>query len=319
MTSLALKETSVADRIMAGTFVGFVDGLPAETYHAAPYYSHSFLGYAAQSLAEGKAYYDGLIPSPETTARRRGTLVHARATERERFDLTYTCGPRLEDFPGALDTAEQIAARLKELGLKVSGRKADLIERLKAAEPNTLFWDEILECELRGKTLVAPEEYEIICRASDALHANPKIGPILKAGVAERSFFWIDRELDIPRKARLDSFVADPAVILDLKTFDDLSDNALERQMRRMHYDWQEINYTAAVEAVLDVKVQAFANAFVQLSEPFLTRRVFVNQEGRERARGEVKFHWTRVAHAHRTGQWPGYENESEELSLYPF
>lgn len=66
------------------------------------------------------------------------------------------------------------------------------------------------------------------------LFSRPRRAQLLMEGLSEVSFFWLDPETGIMCKVRFDKFA--PAWVVDLKTTRSVVDDALDREMRKLHW-----------------------------------------------------------------------------------
>ena len=78
-----------------------------------------------------------------------GLVSHAIILDHERFNAEYCKDLDVEEYPDALVTSNDLKAWLKNRGQKVSGAKAELIERIEETAKLTLetvfIWDRMLE------------------------------------------------------------------------------------------------------------------------------------------------------------------------------
>lgn len=202
--------------------------MPAEEYHAVPALSSHGMGQLRKST------YDFWVRSPlnperdavlaeegpSSEALSLGQAFDVRITEgKERFDSLYAEKPEPVEGEDWLITCDDIKARLKELGLKVGGGKADLIARLFEAEPNAKIWDHFAETHREahsGKTFLDWRWIAKIEKAARLIEGDPTFSKAFTGGAAQVSIFWTCPIIGVPCKARIDYLK--PKAIIDLKT-----------------------------------------------------------------------------------------------------
>lgn len=217
----------------------------------------------------------------ETDSQRLGTLAHMALLEPERFETTVQA---------------------------IEGHRGS--KEVKAA---------IAEAEARGKYVCKPDEYEAAHRVSRSLRASKYARNLLSGGVAERSIRWRDPETGVLLKCRPD-FLRDDGKVIDLKTFDDLRDESIARQIYKMKYHWQSWLYLQGAGTVRP-KSNVFAHIFVE-PKTGLHRIVVLDDASLERAecgndkepgvRGLINLY----AQCLRDDNWPGYGDEIINMSL---
>jgi hypothetical protein len=189
---------------------GIYFGLDEAEYHADP----SLGSHDVVRLHSGGPYYwwdSWMNPlrreREESEALLWGSAFHKLILEGHgAFLEAYAPMPRVEDYFGVLRTIDDIKARLRELGLPLSGRKDDLIARLKAADPSAVIWDEIIGKAAEGHTLLKTEIWESILLSAKMITANPSLAQAFTGGYPEVSVFWreIVDGVEVPCKARID-------------------------------------------------------------------------------------------------------------------
>lgn len=203
---------------------GVYFGLDEERYHDALALSASGIKNLRISTLDFWARSSVLNPNyqdEDSEAKMIGRAYDRRIVEgREVFYRHYAAALDPADYPDVVRTTEEIKARLRTAGAKLTGNKPELIERLLAIEPMLKIWDE----ELRrhgianaGKTLLARDLIGRIEIAAAMIEKHPQLGKAFTGGQPQVSIFWRDRDSGVPCKARMDYWK--PRVIVDLKTF----------------------------------------------------------------------------------------------------
>lgn len=203
---------------------GIYFGLPEESYFAHPAFSSSGIRWLRVSPLDfwSRSWLNPNRPEESPSEfMEMGKAYHKRIVEgRDAFYQCYAAELDAEKYPNALRTNDEIKARLRDMGEKTGGNKADLIARLLAVDPSAEVWD-TLEREHAehhgGKILISQPLIEKIELSAAMIEKHPQLCKAFTGGAAEVSIFWHDEETGVPMKARLDRLKA--RAIVDLKTF----------------------------------------------------------------------------------------------------
>lgn len=163
-----------------------------------------------------------------------------------------------DDYPDAFTTAESIELELARRGLKKTGRKSDIMERLRAADPDATFLDEIKaawDAEREGVITLPKAALDKLTQFGLIVRADPKLKPIFKSGLPEVSVFW--EEAGIACRARFDWMTE--GATYDLKTYagrvGDYKRDRLVRVIMDFRYDIQQAHYMAARAAMPNLPI----------------------------------------------------------------
>jgi hypothetical protein len=232
---------------------GVYFGLPEDVYHADP----SLGSHDVIRLFAGAPYYwweswmNPLRKPRDADALVWGSAFHKFVLEgEEAFQSAYAQMPQIEDYPNALKTIDDIKARMRELGIgPLTGKKEELMERLRAAAPGTLFWDDLIADALAsGQTLLKPDVWREIVLSAQMIVKNPSIAKSFTGGYPEVSIFW--REDGVPCKARIDYLRLLETV--DLKSIvnpmQKAFDHAVRSAIANYRYDIQAAHYQVGRE-----------------------------------------------------------------------
>lgn len=172
----------------------------------------------------------------ETKAKRFGTALHCILLEGvDVFTSVYGIAPDKHSHPKAFDTSDQIKARLKELGAKVSGSKGELVERLREADPGAQILDDIVaRWAEQGKKPLTRDAYNRLMLMERALLGRKdqptQLGSAFVGGLSEVSVFWTD-ENGIRHRARFDKLK--PNTTIDLKSFSNWQGRVFKKAILR--------------------------------------------------------------------------------------
>lgn len=186
-----------------------------------------------------------------------GQALHALMLEgTQAYEARFTIQPDPLDFPGALKTAKDITAFLKNMDIHVpSGLSKGELVRL--AVENGLggrVWDHIIakhteEVELFNKISIDARQDRALRAMATLVENEPGIADGLKIGIPEVSVFWRRSDVDdVLFRARLDSL--NEGFTLDLKTLSNWKGRTIQdmprRQIEEMEYDIQRRFYDEA-------------------------------------------------------------------------
>ena len=174
--------------------------------------------------------------------------------------------------------------------------------------------------EAAGIQALTTEQMDSARFARDAVLNHPVIRDLLTAdGIAEGSIVTEDVESGAPIKCRPDFFIPDAGVILDLKTFDDLRDRSVERQITQQAYDLQAIHYLNVGSNYTGKSLRLFGNIFIEIDDPYGVRMVGISDASLEKAHEKYKYreNLLRYKGCLDSGQWPNYDTAPYNAELF--
>lgn len=262
--------------------------LPDDVYHADPVAGGSLSSTGARSL----------LP-PSCPARFAWEREHGRAPKRH-YDLGH-------------------AAHLRVLG---AGPEIVLVDRPR--------WDtkevkaEVAELRAAGKVPLKRDDWDCAQGMADALRLHPFAGKLFdpeRGGAPEQTLVWHGH--DVWLRARLDWLPAANGggrlVIPDYKTTKNASPGAIRKAMAEYGYHIQEAFYLAGVDN-LDIDPDAaFLFVFQETEPPYLVTVVELDDDARQAGHAAMSQAIRTYDRCTRTGQWPGYAEDIEEISLPPW
>jgi hypothetical protein len=170
------------------------------------------------------------------------------------------------------------------------------------------------EVEARGKYICKTPEYEAAAAMRDGVYRNTTARRLLSGGKAEQTIRWRDPETGVLLKCRPD-YLRKDGVVVDVKTFSDLSQDSLERQIARMRYHWQSAFYLDGANRVMGTDSTMFAHLFVD-TEAFIARVVVLDDDALGKAQRELAPLIDFYAACMKSNLWPGYPDEILTVSL---
>lgn len=139
-------------------------------------------------LSKGPAYFESrylLKEGKETDAMRLGTAVHMGILEPEKFAQTYIQDPG-KPPEGILSTADQMKDFLKKLELKISGSKAELMDRIRNCGVEAEFEDEWFKKMTEGKEPLSKDDMHAINRLRARIDEMPVLKSMISGGEPEK-------------------------------------------------------------------------------------------------------------------------------------
>lgn len=312
--------------------LGIFAGKSNADYHSGEGYSKSSLDIVRRSLAHFKHAQDERaagVEREETAAMRVGSAEHGILLEPGQFEQEFALPFDASEWPDALATTDDLKARLKEHGLPVSGKKADLIDRLREADPTVQILDDLKAMhaeDAEGKTILTPAQWRDVRGMRDAAIEHPKLCKLLTdpRGKAELSAYWRDEETGLLCRCRPDLWVGD--VVLDIKTTDDAREHSFERSIEKFRYHVQAPFYLDGLRKAIEQSDEPlpeglevprhFVFGAIEKKAPYLTAVYVLDPVTMEIGRREYREDLDALAAAIRTDDWPGYPREIQSIGL---
>lgn len=304
--------------------VGIFEGIPNAEYHGGPGISKSGLDIIRRSPMHYKASRD--VKKESTTAQREGTIIHDLVLEPGTFYERYAKPFDPAWAPGAITTTDEIKDRLKGLGLKVSGVKAELKARLQEADPRVRFMDDVkadYEAKVGHMELITAEEYAKAHAIAAAIKAHPIAGKLLApdAGVAELSCYWTDEKTGVLCRCRPDFWRHDD-IVVDLKTTVDASPEGFSKSIESWRYHVQDAFYQDGIAAAIfqsgsDRKPpKAFVFVAVEKAAPYAVAVYRLDSDSVSIGRREYRENLDTYAACSGANVWPGYGDKIQAIGL---
>lgn len=180
------------------------------------------------------------------------------------------------------------------------------------------------EAELAKKSVLKPEDVPNIQGMADALAAHPVIEQGILNGLVEHSIIWrrrikvqSGRLVTIWVKARPDAVPIDANMIVDYKTCDDASPDAVRRAISEHLYNMQLALGAEGFMATTGRQITDFALPFQEKAEPWSINIKPINAMAIEWGHRQNQRALMKFAEAIDTGNWSeGYEDDGVEVGL---
>lgn len=255
--------------------------VPAEEYHAIGgelVVSNSLITAALRSPAHARAILDG-VDQEDTEALRFGNIFHCAMLEPDAFAARYVVEPEWGD------------CRKTENKAKRDGWR----------ESNT-------------RTIISAEHASLATKMAASLRRR-RLSDVFSGGEAELTLRWADEQTGLECRARVDYYVEELGLAIDLKSTMDASKNGFRHSVERYGYDRQEVHYTNALRAV-GLPVNEFHFVPVEKFGIFAAAIFKMDRESSYNAAEEWRRGMELIARCHASGEWPGYPEEVQELSI---
>ncbi|WP_148250541.1 RecE family exodeoxyribonuclease [Raoultella terrigena] len=256
---------------------GRYEGLPNEVYHAANGISSTQIKDARISLMYFHARHVAKTIARESTdALTFGSLVHTLALEPEKFDEEFAVFPGVP--AGAFTNTDTLKAYIREYNadkpkadqLKLTGKKEELQESIRAVNPDAIFADEYEESwrqSMTGRTIISIELLASAKAIQKALFSDPDAARLLRheERQCEVSYFGIDEETGLAIRVRPDIEIRLPYenICADLKTVT-IGNVRQDRLKERLHREIIDRDYHLSAAMYCDVAgLDSFSWIFV--------------------------------------------------------
>lgn len=201
-----------------------------------------------------------------------------------------------------------------------SGSRHDMAEWLRANGRKVTLWSDVLAQwqENNGhRTVLSAEQWDQLHAMKAAVMAHPAARALLtgKPGKAEQSVYWVDQETGELCRCRPD-FWREDDVLVDVKSTDDASPEGFAKSIAKWRYDVQAPFYSDGVKAATGRDVRAFVFLAVEKHPPHAVGVYMLDPEDVERGRLQYRRDLLVYAECQRTGQWPGYGDKIQRISL---
>lgn len=168
-----------------------------------------------------------------------------------------------------------------------------------------------------GRICLVAKAYDRVLAVRDAMHANPRLNAIITGGTrqVEASGYWIDPASGHLCRCRPDLYRADLKLILDLKSSESAHPDAFSRSVVNYGYHAQEAFYSDGWRHV-EQEVEAFVFLAWEKKSPYAFALYelppSIVDEGRAIMRKSMGIYDTCM----KSGEWPAYGDEVQELSF---
>lgn len=252
---------------------------PFEVYRQTKAISQSSLIKMKQSPSKFK--WDMDHPRKSSDAQIIGSAIHCALLEPDKFDKLYAPVPKFD--------------RRTKLGKEAAEKWAIEHESIIPLQPDDM--DTI---------------NRVLARASD----SEFFMQFFKGGLKEISFFVKDEPTGLILRGRLDNFIYDKNVIVDLKTTDCADEYVFNRDIRKYCYDHQAAYYMDLLESATGTRPDAYIIVAIEKSAD-CDINVFTFDDSDLKKLSLINRQWlTKLSECINTNKWPGYEQKFIEYRM---
>jgi exodeoxyribonuclease VIII len=278
---------------------------PAEVYHRRALDEVSNSGMKVIDT-RSPAHFAHWVADPEagieTPALRFGKALHCAVLEPHVFDRDYCILPA-----GAPDrpTAAMLGA--------------------KNPSPSSLArqtWWSDWEAVHGGQTILTAADYDRIRGMADSAHRNPITAGLIAGGKREVTLRWVEfvdlpdgRVVPVQCKARVDNWLEELAMFVDVKSTADASPEAFGRSVASYRYHVQHCHYGEGAKAC-GIPLDHFAFLAIESEPPYVCEPYIIDPAAEERGYQLRDRAMQKQAQCLADGRWPGYSDGTTINSL---
>lgn len=255
----------------------------------------------------------------ERVNERRTGLLSTSGSRADLANLLRANGVEVTLWSEVLETYQQTHGRPYVLSTSTASRH-EMAAWLNANGKQVRLWSDIKaewEKVNEHRTILNPEQWKTIHAMRDALMAHPAANALLTGvpGEAEKSVYWIDATTGVLCRCRPDWW-RDDNLIVDLKTTEDASPEGFARSIAKFRYDVQDAFYTDGVQQATGKRPKAFVFIAVEKKPPYGVGVYVLDAETKDLGRAQYQHDLRVYAECVRTGEWPGYGDKIQTISL---
>lgn len=286
--------------------------LPNPDYHSAAGISKSQLDDLAESPLQ--YWYKHLNPDREPEEKKDyfaiGDGTHKLILEPGTFEQTYCVGFDKSAHPTALDTIADMKAKLTELGLMISGSKPELAQRLFEAEfprNEIMYYLEMDHAAKMGqRTKIDARAYKSMLRMLQSVNSHHTAAALIQGAYVEHSYFVTDSDGRV-RKCRPDIITNNGALVVDLKTTDDVGEHEFGYKIYKFRYHVQAAWYLDILTMLYGSDApRGFAFIAAQKEAPYDVAVHYLSEEDIEIGRQIYQRDLAMYDECRRLDFWPG-------------
>lgn len=169
-----------------------------------------------------------------------------------------------------------------------------------------------------GSLIIDQDEKEIVEAMATNVLALPTARSLIEGAMKEATVYWVDKTTGILCRARID-VVSKAGILADVKTVEDASEEAHQKNIARGLYHVQAAHYLEAANAVAPDTYRDFLHIAVERNAPYEAavyalgdRTLAKGYAARAQAMAKVKACIT-------ANRWPGYGDEVKPIELPPW
>ena len=321
-----LKDGVVIDGVyVSGELIeGIYVDMPNELYHSLPALNSSKLKCLDRS---GKHYYrmvhDDKGKTVSTQLQKtfdRGTLAHAMILEPEIVHQEFARDldkAELQEQGNLLITADELKAYCKEHGLKVSGNKSELIERILEHNPAVRIYDDLLKkhhLANEGKYLIDATVWDSAERMYKSHKAHTYSNLAIQNGFPELTIIARCENTGMLCRVRFD-YLSRLSFATDVKTANAADPLKVKYQMRDLRYDLQQAYYTY-VASLAGINLTGFMFSYIETDNADICQPYELDDASVHKATEEMHMLMAELKQAEDIGEYRGYASKDTVITI---
>lgn len=237
-----------------------IKALPFDQYQALPGINASALKHGMRSMLHLREYLDQ-PQQPPTDSMLLGTALHAAVLEPDKYNTEFVVIPRPCDCAA-------VASDWDAYCEKNADRTEDWREtNFRKTKAWTVYMSRF-GIDHAGANTLTHEQAEAVKAMSTALAEHPGASALLQGSDTEVTLQWSGWR-NVACKARLDAVNHDRQIVVDVKTTQDASRDAFQRQIANLYYHIQAAFYLDAAGTCLGDKPWSFVWIVVENKAPY--------------------------------------------------
>ena len=176
------------------------------------------------------------------------------------------------------------------------------------------YWDE-WEAVNAGRTEITLLDKQTLLGMAGSIHCHPLAARLLEGGIAEATAIWNDPRQALLCKARMDYYLPERGLVVDLKSTEDASPEEFTRSVARYRYHVQHAHYASAFAATGN-ELRAFLFVPVEKTPPYAVAVHCIDAEAEGRGMELRDRAMDTLNRCLASDSWPAYEPRIHNLSL---
>ncbi|MBX2849951.1 MAG: PD-(D/E)XK nuclease-like domain-containing protein [Acidiferrobacterales bacterium] len=254
----------------------------------------------------------------ESEALSIGIAAHAMLLEPESFEKDFERDFDASVYENIMVTANDLKAWLKEAGMKTSGSKAELIDRILTAD-NTVHIADVLQKEHEekheGKTLIKPETFDDITAMRQVILKDDEMAAMIENGFAEYSLLTtID---GVACKSRPD-LITSAGGIIQYKTTTDCHPNEFGKKAHDYGYFLKAALEWRSFKAVYGANPKYYVFLVQEKTFPYIWKPSYIdlNSDAMIIGMAQLDLALRLCKQSVETNRWQAYGTNIEEVQL---
>lgn len=169
--------------------------------------------------------------------------------------------------------------------------------------------------EHRHQEAIGQDDFDTIRRMVDAVLAHPVARNLFIGGRREVTLRWIDDRTKLPCKARVDYWLEEMRLAVDLKSTANASPRLFGQSSAKLRYHCQDVFYTEGFRAC-GKPLEQFLFVNVEKEAPYGVSVVYHDDQARDRGNALIARDMDTLSACVESQAWPCYSDDIECLSL---